>query len=394
MRYGEQPTEDRVSIVLGGPFHSMLKKFGLVGNDQLPAVKASVALVSLAWLPPALLVIGQTLAHKNFYGWGFFTDWTVYTRYLIAIWAMIATERHADSRVAMLIRHIREAQLLQKDSLSRFSAALSLADRRSSSPLTEAIILVIAVGWSSITANHMIEITVSKWSGILVLGEPTLSWAGEFTRYVSTPLFLFLVFRWLWRFGVWGILLFTISRLKLQLTALHPDRAAGLGFLAIFPSIFGGYIFALSCVVAAAAVTELSHVHHDPQQVWFLVAGWILTNLLVFIGPLFVFAVPLYRVREEAVLEYGRLASHHHLAFSRKWIDGKMKGKDLIGSPDPSSVSDLNASVEVVQNMRFIPVDRNAIIQVVLASGAPMLAVIATQLPMSDLLKWLLAIVA
>lgn len=60
-----------------------------------------------------------------------------------------------------------------------------------------------------------------------------------------------------------------------------------------------------------------------------------------------------------------------------------------MGSPDPSSASDLNASVEAVQGMRVVPVDIVAVIQLVVAAGVPMLAVVATQIPLGDLVKWL-----
>jgi hypothetical protein len=56
----------------------------------------------------------------------------------------------------------------------------------------------------------------------------------------------------LWRFLASTALLFRISRLPLQLAPLHPDRSAGLGFLAIYPSIFSGFVFALSCGVSSS----------------------------------------------------------------------------------------------------------------------------------------------
>ncbi|MCP4936332.1 MAG: hypothetical protein GY927_19535, partial [bacterium] len=46
---------------------------------------------------------------------------------------------------------------------------------------------------------------------------------------------------------------------------LHPDRSGGLGFLANFPGIFSGFLFALSCVVAAAMVKDLGLEEHAAQ---------------------------------------------------------------------------------------------------------------------------------
>ena len=250
-------------------------------------------------------------------------------------------------------------------------------------------IIAIAVIWSTVSILYLIEISGSNWSGVYTSGDAVLSWSGQYARFISTPLFLFLVLRWMWRFVVWSLLLFDISRLPLQLSPLHPDHAAGLGFLSIYPSIFSGFIFALSCVVAAAAITEIALVQHSANQIWLLIAVWVLMNMVVFLGPLTSFSSTLYKAREKALLEYGRLASQHHLLFHRKWIDGEPDAEELLGSPDPSSVSDLNASVQEARNINVIPVDRFAVIQLVVAAGIPMLAVAATQLPLSELAKWL-----
>ncbi len=391
MELKDSSRSERFSIVVGGPFHWILRKFGLTSRDGLPSIFATIYLVAIAWLPPALLVVLQSIVDNSYSGGNFFTDWTVYTRYLIAIWMMTATERYADDRIVLLTRQFREAHLLPEASISAFTKALAGADRRSSSVFAELFVIGLALIWSTFTTYYTVEISVSSWDGTLVAGEPALSWAGQYARFISTPLFLFLVLRWLWRFIVWAILLFSISRLDLHLSPIHPDGAAGLGFLAIYPSIFNGYIFALSCVVAAAGVKEIALVQHSQQEVWLLVALWIVINLVVFLGPLLVFARKLFHVREHALLEYGRLANQHHLAFHRKWFGEGRSGEELMGSADPSSVSDLNASVQIVHEMVVFPVDRAAIIQLVLSSGIPMLAVVETQLPLSDLLKWIVA---
>lgn len=378
----------RFSLVQGGPFHATLRRIGLVGADGLPTQQAAIRLALFAWVAPALLVVAQSMVDSNYSGWGFFADWTVYTRYLVAIWAMIATERYADGRIELLVRHFREARLLPEKTQPAFAAALAIADRRSSSTQAEAIILAAALVWSGITASYTVAISGSSWDGLVVTGEPSLSWAGEFVRFVSTPLFLFLVLRWIWRFQVWAGLLFRISRLPLQLAPLHPDRSAGLGFLAIFPSVFNGFIFALSCVVASAFLKEITLVQYSAEEIWFALAGWLVMILLLFLGPLLVFVRPLYRLREQAILDYGRLASHHHLAFHRKWVADERSGEELMGSSDPSSASDLNQSVQAVQEIRVFPVNLFAVVQIVLAAGTPMLLVITHQIPFFDLVKW------
>lgn len=387
-----EPTPDRTerfSLVIGGPFHMLLRRLRLIAADQLPSRGAMVSLILLAWLPPAFLAVAQTVVDGHHSGWGFFADSTTYSRYVIAIGMMIATERYANGRILLLTRHFRDARLLTDYAEPAFTAALTLADRRTSSALAELIIVMMALGWSGLTANHAVALAGSNWEGTVVGGDVLLSWAGQTARFVSTPLFLFLALRWIWRFIVWAVLLYRISRLPLQLTPLNPDRSAGLGFLAIYPSIFSGFVFALSCVVASSMLKELSLARHSSETVWLAIGGWLALVVIVFLGPLLVFVAPLHAVRERARLEYGRLAHQHHLAFDRKWIGEARSGADLMGSSDSSSASDLNASVQVVRELRVVPVDLVAVMQLVLAAGLPLLTVVATQMPLSELARWL-----
>ena len=381
---------DQFSLVVGSPFHVVLRRLGLTGADRLPTRRAAISLTLLAWLLPALLAVAQSLADGRYSGWGYFTDLTVYARYLVAIWVMVATERYADGRIVILTRQFREARLLSDDSLPAFAAVLAIANRRSSSALAELVIVAAALAWSSLVSSYVVSVARSSWEGTLVDGEVVLSWAGEAARWISNPLFLFLTLRWIWRFLVWAALLHRISRLPLQLTPLHPDRSAGLGFLAIYPSIFSGFVFALSCVIASSFLKELAFVRHSPETVWFALAGWLAMILALVLGPLLVFVRPLHAVRERALLEYGRLAGQHHLAFHRKWVGEARSGEDLMGSPDPSSVSDLNASVQAVRQLRVVPIDGAAVVQLVVAAGIPLLAVVATRVPLADLAKWII----
>jgi hypothetical protein len=92
-------------------------------------------------------------------------------------------------------------------------------------------------------------------------------------------------------------------------------------------------------------------------------------------------------LRERALLDYGRLANQHHLAFDRKWLAAGRDGEELLGAPDPSSISDLNASFAAVLALRVVPVDRAALLQLLLAAAIPMLAVVASRVPLLEFAK-------
>jgi len=59
------------------------------------------------------------------------------------------------------------------------------------------------------------------------------------------------------------------------------------------------------------------------------------------------------------------------------------------GSGDVSALADLNASTEVLREIRLVPVDKPAVMQMLAAIGLPLLGVIATQVPLVELVRWL-----
>jgi len=386
----ESLSEGAFSLVVGGPFHMLMRRLGLTGPDHLPTWRGALIAALAVWLPPALLASVQALMSGGHSGLDFFGDWMAHSRYLIAVALMVATERYADGRLLMLARHFRGANILREASLPKFRAAMERADRRSSSRLAEAVMLVLALVGAAATTDIAVDLAGRSWAGQEVSGSVSLSLAGWAARLWSTPLYLFLVLRWLWRFGVWTGLLYRIARMPLQLTPLHPDRSAGLGFLAIYPSIFNGFIFAQSCVVASAMVRDIGLEHRSGEIVWLAIGFWLVLCLALLLGPLLVFVQPLYQLRERSLIEYGRLASHHHLAFQRKWVTGEHDGAELLGSPDVSSAADLNGAIETLRQLRLVPVDLPALISLVAAAGLPMLVVANTQIPFDDILKWFL----
>jgi hypothetical protein len=202
---------------------------------------------------------------------------------------------------------------------------------------------------------------------------------------------MFLVLRWIWRFAVWALLLFKISRMRLRLVAYHPDRSGGLGFLSVYPTVFSGFIFALSCLVAAQLVSEIQGTGIAVEQLQLMVLAWIGFVFLIFAGPLTVFGHPLYKLREQAIFNLGRIASEHQLAFQQKWMESQASGGDLLGSADVSSAADLAPIASSPYSLRMFPITLSVLIQLALSAGLPMLAVIVTQMPLSEFLKRVVA---
>lgn len=377
------------SLVAGGPLYRGLRRLGLLGADQLTTMRTALVLALFAWLPPALLAVVQTLADGRYQGWGYFTDLTVPARFLFAIGAMIATERYAGSRFQLLGRQFRAAQLLSTSDIERFERIVKRADRVSSSGLAEGVILAVAFVYSGFAVERPIPLAGAIWEGWLVDGGVKLSWAGMAVRYVSQPLFCFLVLRWGWWFLVWATLLFRVSRLKLKLIPPHPDRAAGLGFLAIYPSVFSGFAFSLSCVFCARVLKAMGLQQQAPEFLWLAIAGWLGLNLVVFLGPLLVFSGAMFAAREQALLEYGRMSTLQHLAMRRKWTGGAPEGNPAEAEALPCLL-ELQSNVQAIRDMGYTPADRGTVVHILVATGLPVLPVMLKLVTLDTVLQWAL----
>jgi hypothetical protein len=139
------------SLVEGGPFHTLLSRVGLLGVDHLPTWRTAIVLALLAWLPPALLSIVQTWVQPEYSGIDYFRDGTVYTRYLVAIIAMVFTERIADGRISVLVNQFLLARLLEPDAREKFISLVSRADKQTSSAIVEGFLLIVALAWSGLS---------------------------------------------------------------------------------------------------------------------------------------------------------------------------------------------------------------------------------------------------
>ena len=83
--------------------------------------------------------------------------------------------------------------------------------------------------------------------------------AGWWYILVSLPILVFFLLRWFWIFLLWAWFLFRVSRLELELTPTHPDRAGGLGFLGWGLACFALVLMAVSAVLSGSFAREILH---------------------------------------------------------------------------------------------------------------------------------------
>ena len=144
---------------------------------------------------------------------------------------------------------------------------------------------------------------------------------------VALPMFQFLVYRALWRWGIWIQMLWRLSRLRLQPVATHPDLAGGLEFLS-WPSIgFGHVIAALSATQAGVWADQVIYAGLKVTELKWQALVFALAGLAVALGPLLVVSGCLWRCQIDGQHEYGSLATDYTRLFHARWIARREPGR-------------------------------------------------------------------
>jgi pimeloyl-ACP methyl ester carboxylesterase len=231
-------------------------------------------------------------------------------------------------------------------------------------------------------------IAPQSWVSTLQDGAVQLSLAGWWCLLISTPLFFFLLVRWVWRFVVWGLFLGDLARLDLQLAVMHPDRTGGLAFIGEYPPAFTAFVFALSSVFAAAAAKAILHAGADFHIFLYLMAAWLVLIIVLFALPLAAFVRPLGEFKKRMLLESSALAERANRAIEQRWLGHARDQKEAPASTDAPSRSDPAAVYEAARKMKSLPLSKASVLPLAIAVLIPMIAVGATQLPIRDILKF------
>ncbi len=255
-----------LSLVRGGPFFRLQCALGLgPGRARRPLLIRLFALTAIAWLPVAIgaLVSGRAWSNTPE---PLYQHFGIHARCLIAIPLFVIAEGLAERVLPELMRYFVRSGLVGPGELEPFRAVLrSFAALRDSSwgrALLLGMMLMTTVG-TAFVAKHHEEVS---WAVTQQGSETSLGFAGLWYLWISRPLFVALGGLWLWRVIALVRLTRRIAGLDLRLSAAHPDRSAGLGFLDQLPTLFVPAVFGASVVVASRLAHEvLYHGLHVPS---------------------------------------------------------------------------------------------------------------------------------
>jgi hypothetical protein len=321
----------------------------------------------------------------------FLYDLESHARFLVAIPLFLLAEVVVHQRLRPIVWHFRESGIVTAEVLPAFQAAIDRALRLRNSVVVEIILVVVVFGFGWMVWLDVMSLATSTWYAVVDSSGARLTLAGRWYAHVSIPIFQFMMLRWLYRLLIWFFFLWRVSRLELRLTPAHPDRAGGLGFLAAVPNAFAPLILAFAIVLSAQAGARILFLGATLQSFQYVIAAFVILQLILVLGPLCVFAPVLLALKRRARLEYGVLGARYAGAFQEKWIAGGAPGDEpLLGSSDIQSLADLANSYEVVRGMQAVPFGRDTIVRLGVAALVPFAPLVLTVIPAEEIVKKLL----
>lgn len=345
----------------------------------------------VTWLPLMFLSVLDPQALGRSCKIPFLHDVESYVRFLVALPILIAAELVVHRRISPLVRRFVERRIVQSQDLPAFDAAVKSALRMRDSITLELLLLVLVY-----------TVGLWIWWREVALGDPTwyaipdgkhlhLTLAGYWYALVSIPIFQFILLRWYMRLVIWFRLLWQISRLNLRLSAAHPDRSGGIGFLGRSSYAFGPVLFAQGALMSGLIASRVLYEGRPLLSFKAEAAGFVGFFVLIILGPLLMFTPLLERTRTHGFAEYGLLANRYAFGFEDKWLPGR--GGETTALPGTADIGPMSAMENIYSNvdkMRLVPFGSLDITRLVATTAAPLLPLMLTVFSVPQLARFLI----
>ncbi len=375
------------SLVLGGPLYQFYLRFQLARPTMDLLHRREIAVMVITWVP---LLVLTALGDNLLAGVQvlFFFDIDAHARFLLALPLLIGAELIVHRRVRGIVEQFRERGIVAPEVDEAFDRIIGSVMQLRNSVLVEVSLLLLAfVGGYWFWSAHM-TLNVATWYARLEDGGMRLTWAGRWFAFVSLPIGRFLLLRWYFRFLLWYIFLWRVSRLPLRLNPLHPDCSGGLGFINSSVDAFAPVLVGQTVFLAGFIASQIFHAGATLPQFKLDILGYLVTLMLVVVTPLSFFAFPLAQAKRVLMRQFGRLAGQYADAFRSKWLtpaSGALPNESLLGSADLQSLADLASAYDTARGMRMIPISKAMLLRLAIILVIPLFPLTLTMIPLEEL---------
>ena len=380
------------SLVLGGPLYRLYLRTRLAQPPLGLVTRRVVGISLICWLPLLLLA---AFAGRFTRGVSipFLYDVEVHTKFLLVLPLLIASELLVHERIHKIVGQFTERGLIAGQDRPRFAEAIASTMRMRNSVVIELVMLAVVIAFGFWMGKGSLKltlsaITVSSWYAVDDGARLHLTAAGSYYALVSLSILRFIQLRWYFRLFIWYRFLWQVKGLPLQFNFYHPDRAGGLGFLSASIIAFAPIFVAQTALLAGVVFTRIRYAGDKLPSFTLEIAGVLLFFIVVSVLPLTFFSVKLERAGRIARREFGVLASRYVNDFRRKWVQGDVRPSEpLLGTSDIQSLADLANSYNVVSSISLLPVAQGALVRLAVLIASPLLPLLLTVIPLSEVIK-------
>lgn len=395
--YGAGMTDGRetaLELVLGDAPSRLQRRLRLMPADGLGVGRRALLFALVAWLPIAVWAVVRGRALQGALAEPLFQHFGVNVRCLVAIPLMVIAEATSHGAASRLVRRLEVFGMVPAATRSDLDAAIrSLARLRDAwLPWVFVVGLVVGLLWLTPDAEHNHELV---WAESDAPGSLEMGFGGWWYVLVARPLFVALAVAWLWRIAFWAIALGRIVRLDLAPVPTHPDGMFGLGLLQRTPIAFAPFVLGISCVVASVWAHQVLYHGVRVETLAAPAAAFVALMTLLQLAPLLGVMPVLSKWRRQALEDYGALLSRHGRLVHQRWIEGReLEDTRVLEAPELGPVADTISLYEAAKQAQALPVTRQTLVLVLAPIVLPLLAVVALQIPLREILKVLLKAVA
>jgi hypothetical protein len=385
------PANPDFSLVLGGPLFQLFRRAHLAGDGLEMLWRRVIVLAGIAWIPLFLLSLASGQAFGDAVRIPFLMDVEAHVRFLVALPLLIGAELVVHRRLLPAVRQFVERRIVSDADMPRFREAVDSTLRLRNSVWIEIglIALVYTVGIQVWRSEFALD--SASWYAVPDADGMRLTPAGWWFVFVSVPIFQFILLRWYFRFLLWFLFLFRVSRLDLDLIPTHADRTGGLGFLGTSTTAFAPVLIAQGAMLAGLFASQIFHAGRSLPEFKVQIVGFLAFFVIVTLIPVMVFAPALAEAKRTGLAKLGRLASRYSDGFEGKWFRADAPGeRELLGSADIQSLSDLASAFSVVQEMRFVPFGWRDVTRLAIITLTPFLPLLFTVFSLEDFANYVL----
>jgi hypothetical protein len=314
-----------------------------------------LAITTFTWLPLLLLSVIEGHALGGSIKISFLRDIEAHVRLLIALPVLLGAQLVAHIRLGSVVRRFVERNIVAVEDRPKFDAAVKSARRVRDSVAVEMGLLILAYTVGVWIWRSEVALGSATWYALPGAMQLHLTKAGYWYAFVSIPIFQFILLRWYMRLVLWFWLLWKFSKLNLHLSAAHPDRAGGIGFLGTNSDAFAPILFAQGSMLAGVIASRVLYQGQNLMSFRMQAAGFVVFFVLFILGPLVMFAPLLDRAKRAGGAYYGLLASRYVFGFEAKWTPSSAPGTGELAADDIQGLADLGSSYSGVRGMRLVP---------------------------------------